>query len=186
MNKLCKRCGTPIDRANQNYRKMIYCSLPCFKETLRKAPATILAEKVRKAGPEECWPWTGRKDKSGYGRIARKGPYVYAHRVAWILAKGPVPEGKDILHRCDNRACCNPAHYFLGDQATNNRDMWAKGRGKTKLNPEAVREIRAAFAALGDPKKVPDGFNQRLAEKYGVLDKTIWEVRRGINWSRIK
>lgn len=104
---------------------------------------------IDKRGPDECWPWIGRRDARGYGRIAENGPRTYAHRVAWTLTNGPIPEGMHILHKCDFPACCNTAHMVLGTQTDNNHDRHAKGRTargvaikKVVLNDDKVRRIR--------------------------------------------
>jgi hypothetical protein len=89
--------------------------------------------RVDKRGPDECWLWTGaafRKSKRqmGYGRRAGSGPNTYAHRVAYMLAKGPIPKGKLVMHTCDVPLCCNPAHLLIGTNAENAADRVAKGR----------------------------------------------------------
>ena len=66
---------------------------------------------------------------NGYGCFAYKGRNWRAHRVAWILVYGYIPDGLCVLHRCDNPACCNTEHLFTGTQADNMRDKIAKGRG---------------------------------------------------------
>lgn len=78
-----------------------------------------------------CLIWLGTLDRYGYGRLSmgRASEYVAAHRLSWWLALGPIPLGAHVLHRCDRRACVEPAHLFLGDQAENMRDRDAKGRG---------------------------------------------------------
>jgi HNH endonuclease len=90
---------------------------------------------VQKASDAECWEWRGSVNNKGYGRLPeRRGPgvrkAVIAHRLAYQFGVGPIPEGQCVLHRCDNRKCCNPQHLFIGTIADNNRDMWIKGRGK--------------------------------------------------------
>ncbi len=76
-----------------------------------------------------CHVWMGNRDNGGYGRMSI-GPGVRAaHRIAWELANGPIPEGMLVLHTCDNPACCNPEHLKLGTQGENMRDRIKRGRG---------------------------------------------------------
>jgi hypothetical protein len=75
-----------------------------------------------------CMEWQGCRTPSGYGQLTRKGKRRLAHREAWSLTNGPIPEGKCVMHACDNRSCGNPEHLRLGDVADNLADMRAKGR----------------------------------------------------------
>src|SRR4051812_33008579 len=83
-----------------------------------------------KVAPQEsgCHHWTGWLMPNGYGQIHSKGRTVYAHRVAWELANGLIPEGAFVLHTCDNRRCVNSAHLRLGSFQDNMDDMTDKLR----------------------------------------------------------
>ncbi len=83
---------------------------------------------VTKGGPDECWEWRGVRNQAGYGVAYCAGLKIPAHRVAYMLAKGEIPEGLIIMHKCDNPPCCNPAHVFLGTSRENNEDTINKGR----------------------------------------------------------
>lgn len=82
-----------------------------------------------------CWNWRLSKDRIGYGRmkvqLGSRDSFrsTSAHRYAYELWRGHIPQGMNVLHSCDNRQCCNPEHLFLGTQKDNMRDMHAKGRG---------------------------------------------------------
>jgi HNH endonuclease len=83
--------------------------------------------KVKKTAT--CWLWTGYIDNKGYGKMWRRPQKAaIASRVSWELHNGPIPEGMNVLHRCDNPACVRPEHLFLGTIMDNNRDRYAKGR----------------------------------------------------------
>jgi len=137
--------------------------------------------------PKECIEWDGAKNKGGYGRrFPMNGTPELVHRAAWEIVNGPIPSGLCVLHRCDNRACFNVDHLFLGTQEDNMADMKAKGRrlGKraheheehpmSKLSAADAAEVRVAFV-LGVQQKA-------LASLYNVSISTISLVVNGGVW----
>lgn len=140
--------------------------------------------KVDIRGPEECWPWTACKCH-GYGYIYyMDGKYRRSHRVVYKLIIGPIPDGMCVLHHCDNRACVNPAHLFLGTKADNSADMVRKGRshnrngelnGRSKLTENQVISIRQEY-------EQGNISHRNLANMYGVEKAAIGKIIRRENW----
>lgn len=130
-----------------------------------------------------CWVWIGGKNNSGYGNLTLNGESVQAHRVAWKLSNGEVPEGQFVLHRCDNRPCCRPSHLFLGDHQANsddkmnkNRGRWNKGEAnhKAKLTADDVATIRAELSAGAS--------NRSMEHRFNVSQATISHIKTGRKW----
>lgn len=76
-----------------------------------------------------CWVWMGARARFGHGSMTIEGRRRSPHQIAWLLAHAVIPDGLQVLHRCDVPACINPDHLFLGTQADNMADMRSKGRG---------------------------------------------------------
>ena len=150
--------------------------------------------KVQKAGPDDCWNWTAGTNTSGYGTFGLNGKVVKAHRLAWMLANGPIPKGEGahgtcICHTCDIRSCVNPAHLFDDSHIGNMRDRDKKGRGSTphvpgeacgtaKLTNKKVLEIRERYAAGGVTQ-------QALADEFNVARSLISLIVNRKNWTHI-
>lgn len=76
----------------------------------------------------KCWLWIGSKDGAGYGTLSNGGKIHKAHRAAYGVFVGPIPDGMLVCHRCDTPPCFNPEHLFVGSQSDNMQDMARKGR----------------------------------------------------------
>lgn len=128
-------------------------------------------EKVKVAGADECWEWTGVKAGS-YGQIKINRHGHAAHRVSWQFVNGVIPSGAQVLHKCDNRICVNTAHLFLGDHAANMRDEALKNRGgNAKLSLDDVRWVRE-WGAFGWPHRL-------LASAVGCAECNISNILSG-------
>jgi len=110
----------------------------------------ILWKKVDVKKPDECWPWIAFITKCGYGRTWIDGKAYYAHRVIFNLANPGMIELRSptnkkargfLMHLCDNRICCNPAHLRVANLRENNLDMHEKGRVKHKTGGEHHRSV---------------------------------------------
>lgn len=96
---------------------------------------------TRLVGEGDCLVFTGARDVKGYGRIGFKGRVVLAHRLAWEMVNGPIPDGLVVMHICDNPPCCYVDHLSLGTVGENNADRHAKGRTVMPTNgPDYMRE----------------------------------------------
>jgi hypothetical protein len=102
---------------------------------------------VDRKGPDDCWPWTRSKDKTGYGHFGNGigGKVILAHRQAFLFAGGVVTKEKPyVLHSCDFRPCCNPAHLRAGTHKENMQDRNARGRTATGAKNGRSAARRAA------------------------------------------
>lgn len=144
-----------------------------------------LWEKVDIQGLSNCWEWLAHKGPNGYGRLQVNGKVQKAHRVAWALTYGEIPAGMFVCHHCDNRACINPNHLFLTDNAGNLADMVAKGRsqrgernGRSKLTEGQVLEIRRL-------RKETRLTRREIGKMFGVCEGTVSRIGRRTHWTHI-
>ena len=123
-----------------------------------------------------CWPWTGHTQSSGYGVFNYKRLSKYAHRVAMFWKAGKsFSSSYHVIHLCDNRACCNPRHLTVGTHKDNMEDMVRKQRFSRKLNEGDVREIRSSRLT-----------RNRLAKMYKVSYSTIANIQNKKTWNRVE
>jgi hypothetical protein len=150
---------------------------------------------VRKDSKNKCWIWLGCPNENGYGSISGwldgRRYIVGAHRMSWMIHHGTIPEGKWVLHKCDNPPCVNPKHLFLGDSRLNIDDMMIKGRngwkifkgqnnGSSVLKDSQVKDIKKRLA------KGSRGIGAELAQEFGVSRSLISAIKNGLLWRHIQ
>lgn len=95
-----------------------------------------------------CWLWYGATTSTGYGNFNLGKVWRKAHRVAlWLYRNAPLDDKRIAIHRCDNKACVNPDHLFLGTNAENQLDMARKRRGRKSALPFGVTRKRDLYQA---------------------------------------
>jgi hypothetical protein len=142
--------------------------------------------KVLRIPEAGCWVWMGGTTVRGYGQIESHKRKLYAHRASYEAFIGPIPEGMYVCHACDNVACVNPNHLFLGTQKQNLQDMASKGRStRGEKNPQAkltemdVHVIKKFFFTKSD---VTDA---EIAKLYGVTRSAITLIRKKERWNHV-
>jgi hypothetical protein len=130
-----------------------------------------------------CWIWTEGCDKDGYGKVQIQKKSLRAHRCAWMLFRGDLPDDLCVLHRCDVPSCVNPDHLFLGTNQDNTADRVRKGRGailpihrETKLTDEDVMTIRALRGVM---RQVD------LGKQFGLHHSQISRIQRGLSFGHL-
>jgi len=129
-------------------------------------------------GEQDCWPWKGYVEPSGYGRFRVAMKRWRVHRLAFKLIFGSV--SALIRHTCHNRLCCNPKHLLPGTNQDNSNDMVHAGRSCTaEKHPKAklTKETAARIKELYKPGEVTQ---RELANKFGVCQRTVCKVVNGI------
>lgn len=128
-----------------------------------------------------CWHWTGALSGLRYGGLKHEGKVLKAHRLSFELAHGPVPDGMQVLHRCDRPTCVNPDHLWLGTHLDNMRDMFAKKRRRAplgELNGRAKLTAEQAAAIRADSRSVAE-----LSKAFGVSKVQIYNIRKSVSWA---
>lgn len=150
---------------------------------------------------ETCWLWTGSKRNKGYGAFVWadvEGKVVQgrAHRFVYELLVSPIPAGLFVLHHCDNPACVNPDHLFVGTNQDNVSDMMQKGRhvaGGTYTEGKYERGVKHHNARLTEydikairTDRVQGLSYSNLAEKYGIAPAHAYRIVNRYVWSHVE
>lgn len=141
---------------------------------------------------DECWEWKMVTDQWGHGGIYDENmdKHRYAHRVAYEMEYGEIPDGKQINHGCRNPKCVNPNHLYAGTQQENVDDeieagVWQESRpsgeqvGTSKLSESEVRELKRRYQET-------DATQSELAEDYGIGQTQVSRIVRGQWWADVE
>lgn len=179
---LCLLCG----RGAIGQRKTSkFCSRRCYAESLKVSKsaedaAEWLWSRVEIDEQTGCWNWTGIINNTGYGRVtnALGRKRIHVHKAAYIVSFGD-PGSDLVLHKCDNKKCCNPKHLYAGTHKMNSKDAVDRGRiahgervGSSKLSQKEVEIIR-----------IIDSPNSDIAVVFNVHNSTISRIKTNKTWA---
>lgn len=151
-------------------------------------PEERLLDKLREVdGPLDtpCWMFVGWW-QNGYGKFHYKGKDCLAHRVAFTLWVGPIPNNMDVLHHCDNTWCCHPKHLFIGTQRDNNEDMFAKGRAVFPKGSQNGMSSITEAQAIEIKTLLGQGYSgYAVAQLFGISHDVVYNIKYKRTWRHL-
>lgn len=156
----CDLCGTPFKQSKSRHSRL--CSTECR-----------LLSQVEIGGPEDCWLWTGRTNKGGYGRLYHDGSLWVTHRLAYTFWLGAVPEGLVLDHLCRVRNCVNPAHL----EPVTDRENVLRGVGPSAVHARKTHCIHGHEFTPENTRILPRGERVCLA-CHRERGRALWRRRK--------
>lgn len=140
------------------------------------------------AMPSGCIEWIAGKNPAGYGVMGTWPKTTLAHRGAWIVANGVIENGLHVCHHCDNPACVNPEHLFLGTPADNCADKIRKGRMRWGNNPKRGADAPQAKLTEEQAKEIifASGSGTEIAKRYGISQQSVCDIKNGRRWKHLE
>lgn len=180
---ICTHCGNAFLR-QRHVESRQFCSRKCQYAAKTARQHIHFWKFVDKRGADECWEWQGAsKHERGfrYGRFfVAKQKAVGAHRYAFMLANGPIPDGLHVLHICDNPPCVNPAHLRLGTQRDNMQDRKQKGRDPAVIHDYSGTRNPNAKLSESDIQRILE--MRRTGMTYTAISKLFPVCMATIFW----
>ena len=177
---ICASCASEVWRYPSHAQwSIIFCNWDC-KRAYYRLPDYFWRSVVK---TDSCWLWVGpTHGPDGRGSVGGGKTQDYAYRYSWKLHHGPIPEGMQACHKCDNPSCVNPGHLFLGTNSDNVQDSLKKGRfpvgeraASAKITAQDVLAIRAAQR----------NNSKSIAAKYGLTARHIRKIQAGQTWRHL-
>ncbi len=137
-------------------------------------------------GKDACWNWCGSRNSDGYGQFSLIGSIFKSHRIAYKVSTGNEPGKMEVCHKCDNPACCNPAHLFLDTHSGNMKDCAKKGRLNIQKTPYFARAVLNGENVASIRSRYNSGESiQGLASEFSVHVETVRYLIKRKTWRHI-